>query len=310
MARDREELTAELVDLLRIRQNFEDEFDDAAAARLGVNRTDMRCLDILEREGPMTAGRLAELAGLTTGGITAVLDHLERAGYARRVRDPDDRRRVMVELDMEEMGKGGAEEIWGPLGEEAREMIGKLTDSELATVTDFVRAGLELNRKHLERIKALPPAGISESPRRLRGLLALAREVPDHVGLGYALAPRRLDDVLPGELGVGKVVPARQLHRLERAAQRRAEVLLRTEHRPQDLELLIGKPHDPHGRPSLVVAGTLGTPADGNGPRRAAQPASRSLAPGGAGIARCSPVTVRIRTATIRLSRTDSTRIS
>ena len=157
MARDREELTAELVDLLRIRQNFEDEFDDAAAARLGVNRTDMRCLDILEREGPMTAGRLAELAGLTTGGITAVLDHLERAGYARRVRDPDDRRRVMVELDMEEMGRGGAEEIWGPLGEEAREMIGKLTDSELATVTDFVRAGLELNRKHLERIKALPP---------------------------------------------------------------------------------------------------------------------------------------------------------
>jgi DNA-binding MarR family transcriptional regulator len=156
MTKEREQLLADLMAQLRTRQNVEDEFDDAAAARLGINRTDMRCLDILEREGPMTAGRLAGEAGLTSGGITAVLDHLERAGYVKRVRDTQDRRRVMVEIDLDGMGKGGAGEIWGPLGEEAMELFGRFSDAEIETITDFVRSGIELNRKHLERIKALP----------------------------------------------------------------------------------------------------------------------------------------------------------
>ena len=52
-----------------------------------INRTDGRCLDIVENQGPLTAGRLAELSGLTSAAVTAVLDRMERAGYARRVRD-------------------------------------------------------------------------------------------------------------------------------------------------------------------------------------------------------------------------------
>ena len=159
MSRDREEEAQELVNLLRIRQNVEDEFDEAAAARLGISRTGMRCLDILEREGRMTAGHLAEAAGLTTGGVTAVLDQLERAGYARRVRDEDDRRKVMVEIDRDAMGRSGAAEIWGPLGDEAERLIAGLSDAELRTVTEFVRAGIELNRRHIDRVKGLaaPP---------------------------------------------------------------------------------------------------------------------------------------------------------
>ncbi|MGH3128797.1 MAG: MarR family transcriptional regulator [Gaiellaceae bacterium] len=63
-----------------------------------MNRTDLRCLNIIENNGAMTAGRLAELSGLTTAAVTSVLDRLERAGYARRVRDQPDRRQVMVEV--------------------------------------------------------------------------------------------------------------------------------------------------------------------------------------------------------------------
>ena len=65
---------------------------------LGLNRTDTRCLDIIERLDGVSAGRLASEAGLSTGAVTTVLDRLERAGYARRVPDPGDRRRVLVEL--------------------------------------------------------------------------------------------------------------------------------------------------------------------------------------------------------------------
>ena len=65
-----------------------DRLDQAAADRYGLNRTDMRALDILGRAGPLAPTALARLLGFTTGGITTVLDRLERAGYIRRRPDP------------------------------------------------------------------------------------------------------------------------------------------------------------------------------------------------------------------------------
>lgn len=66
------------------------------ARRLGLNDTDHKCLDLLARNGPMTAGALAEATGYTTGAVTGVIDRLEAAGFAERDRDPADRRRVIV----------------------------------------------------------------------------------------------------------------------------------------------------------------------------------------------------------------------
>ena len=67
------------------------------AQHIGINATDMQCLNILDFEGPVPAGRLAELTGLTTGAITTSIDRLEKAGFVERVRDPRDRRRVVVQ---------------------------------------------------------------------------------------------------------------------------------------------------------------------------------------------------------------------
>src|SRR5687767_15738873 len=75
------------------------------AARAGITPTDLESLDLLRRLGPMTAGRLAELTGLTTGAITGMIDRLERRGYARREADPSDRRRVIVHADLERAGQ-------------------------------------------------------------------------------------------------------------------------------------------------------------------------------------------------------------
>ena len=103
------ELIVELLAAVRANQNATDQMDDAAARGMGVNRTDARCLDTIEQFGPITAGRLAEAAGLTTGAVTAVIDRLVAKGYLRRVADPNDRRRVMVEATEElERGAPGA----------------------------------------------------------------------------------------------------------------------------------------------------------------------------------------------------------
>ncbi|MZD06254.1 MarR family transcriptional regulator [Streptomyces sp. SID5785] len=73
-------------------------FQAAVAQSIGLNATDFNCLSLLDLEGPMTPGRLAERAGLSRGGaITTVVDRLQKAGFVQRRPDPEDRRRVIVE---------------------------------------------------------------------------------------------------------------------------------------------------------------------------------------------------------------------
>src|ERR1700743_128035 len=71
----------------------------ASAERVGINVTDLNCLNILALSGQLTAGELARATGLTTASITGVLDRLEEAGFVHRKRDAKDRRRVVVRLD-------------------------------------------------------------------------------------------------------------------------------------------------------------------------------------------------------------------
>src|SRR5438552_18607999 len=96
-ADSRAQLMNELADEVRANQRATAIIDELAGELMGVNRTDGRCLDLLEHRGQMSAGELARASGLTTVAITAVIDRLERAGYARRVADPADRRRVLIE---------------------------------------------------------------------------------------------------------------------------------------------------------------------------------------------------------------------
>src|SRR4051812_14928527 len=97
-AESRDDVLSEVAEELRLSSVTNDIADQVVADYLGLNRTDARCLDIIERLDGVSAGRLAREAGLSTGAVTTVLDRLERAGYARRVQDPGDRRRVLVDL--------------------------------------------------------------------------------------------------------------------------------------------------------------------------------------------------------------------
>jgi DNA-binding MarR family transcriptional regulator len=115
-------------------------FHQAVADRLGMNVTDHKCADILERHGAMTAGELAERTGLTTGAITGVIDRMEKAGFARRAEDPGDRRRVIIEPCRATMQR-----VIGPLfegmGRAAAELCAGYTTEELSVIRDFtVRA--------------------------------------------------------------------------------------------------------------------------------------------------------------------------
>src|SRR5687767_10391279 len=140
MSRDsKQELIAQLIATYRANTSQEGAFDALAAAKLGISPSDLRCLDLVQASGGMTAGELSRASGLTTGAVTAVIDRLEQAGFVRRLRDGSDRRKVNIEVTprhYEEAGK-----VWGPLMEDwQKTLAGRFTAGELRTITEFLRS--------------------------------------------------------------------------------------------------------------------------------------------------------------------------
>ena len=108
------------------------------AEALGLNPTDLLCLELIENEEPATAGRLAELLQLTTGAVTGVLDRLERAGFVRRERDPDDRRRVLVLIAPERQRE--LAQLLDPLGTAIDRVTEAWPEEDLRRALDFCAA--------------------------------------------------------------------------------------------------------------------------------------------------------------------------
>ena len=162
MSSRKRQLFERLLFEVRAAQSATDRFDQAVADTIGLNRTDMRCLDILDREGRLTAGQLAAHTGLTSGAITTAIDRLERAGHARRVRDTDDRRRVYVELTG--AARENAGRFYAEHAQVAESLYKRYSEEQIELLLEFVRGSRELNeRKAAELEAALEGRGRSGS---------------------------------------------------------------------------------------------------------------------------------------------------
>lgn len=112
-------------------------FDQQAAEELKLHPTDMQFLNLLDLLGPLTPGVLAQCSGLSSGGVTVVLDRLERAGYIHRVRNPEDRRSVLVELIPAREKQLTAN--YAPV-QQFRKALNAFSEAELETVLKFFAA--------------------------------------------------------------------------------------------------------------------------------------------------------------------------
>ena len=151
MKRSKRALVDEVIREFRVSGNLDNAFDNVAAGRLGINESDLHCLNIIENSGGLSAGALAAEAGLTNGAITGVLDRLEKAGFARRVTDPTDRRRVRVEVT--DAFYNFAERIWGPMAADWQSTLDEhFTAEELKLIAVFLRTTAEIGRRQLDRL--------------------------------------------------------------------------------------------------------------------------------------------------------------
>lgn len=128
-------------------------FHEAVAGHLGLGAAEWKCLGLLDQHGPLTASRLAELSGFTTGAITGIADRLERAGYARRAPHPSDRRSVIVQpRHLSELKKKVAP-IFQSLGQAMGEIARRYSAAELTAIGKFLRETTEVLRNETAKLK-------------------------------------------------------------------------------------------------------------------------------------------------------------
>jgi DNA-binding MarR family transcriptional regulator len=160
----RRSLPRQVLSSLRALSTEIDRLDQAAADRYGLNRTDMRALDIVGRAGPLAPTALARALGFTTGGVTTVLDRLERAGYVRRRPDPGDRRRQLVETT--EVTAVRDQEIFGDLIRSTRQFLETYTDEQLLVIDDFLDRTRKITAAYADTLSShrIPGAGNADTP--------------------------------------------------------------------------------------------------------------------------------------------------
>jgi DNA-binding MarR family transcriptional regulator len=147
----RQQLIEEVAAAMRALQRAVDAYDELVAARLGINRSDLRCLDLLHERGTMTAGQLSAGSGLTSGATTRMLDRLEQVGYIRRLPDKGDRRRVLVELTPR--AHKLATEFYGSF-EAAAAGLGRYRPDQLTLLRDFLDGGRRSYEQQSARLQA------------------------------------------------------------------------------------------------------------------------------------------------------------
>jgi hypothetical protein len=151
---------------LRRTSSFMHLMSQAAAERIGINATDLNCLNILGLGGELTAGQLAQATGLTTASITGVVDRLEEAGYgpgggapapgpARGA--PPPRRRVVIHLIVEPVVRDVVT-VFAPMMAEWKKIADGYTDEELEFILGVQAQTEQVLRDTIARLRGLDAA--------------------------------------------------------------------------------------------------------------------------------------------------------
>ncbi|GAB3231010.1 hypothetical protein GCM10027447_25830 [Glycomyces halotolerans] len=148
----RDAAVAEALNATRRLHSATEELLDAAAERYGINRNDLRCLEIIEREGAMRPGRLAQASGLSPAAITKVLDRLEAAGYVTRSGTGADRRaREVRTSDHHGLQR---RRTWQPVIDAASAVLADQERERLEDLASVLTSLAEANRRSAQRLRS------------------------------------------------------------------------------------------------------------------------------------------------------------
>jgi AraC family transcriptional regulator len=130
---------------------FQDEsaaLDDVAAQILGLHRSDLPCMTLLLFGGATAVNSLMAALHIGRGAMSAIVDRLELAGYARRRHDAD-----ILRIELTEHARRWIERIWGPLREEGGRLLGTYSTLDLAVIDAFLVRAREVQERQIRRLR-------------------------------------------------------------------------------------------------------------------------------------------------------------
>jgi DNA-binding MarR family transcriptional regulator len=131
-------------------------FHATIASLLDLHPTDYKVLGILERSGALSAGEIAQRSGLATASVTNLIDRLEQKRFVRRVADPTDRRRVIVEAVRDRLIE--ARSLFASTRRSLAQLFDRYSDRELSVIADFLRHNAERLRVETSKLVTVSPA--------------------------------------------------------------------------------------------------------------------------------------------------------
>jgi DNA-binding MarR family transcriptional regulator len=140
----------EVLDLLRQMTGQSVLLSEAIARHVGLSPSDLEVLGAIEQHGPLTAGQLGKLTGLSPAAVTGLIDRLERAGVAARRSDTTDRRRVLVEVSA---GAREVADLYVSLEQDVRRTLDGCTPAQLRVTADLLHELYKVGVKHVERLE-------------------------------------------------------------------------------------------------------------------------------------------------------------
>src|SRR3954468_12442090 len=154
MSAQRAQLIKDIVLAIQDEQTQNAFLSNAIAERMGLASTELEVVGTLVARGPLSAGDLAKRTGLTSGAVTRLIDRLVERGTVRRLADPSDRRKVLVEITPG--ANRSCEPFYGPIEREGTELLARLTEKELDVILKYLHVSYEFTKRHTERVAAMP----------------------------------------------------------------------------------------------------------------------------------------------------------
>lgn len=148
-------------------------FDDIAARILALDRGDLPCMTMLLFGGAASVDQLTAALRVRRSAVTATIERLQLAGYARRRPDGPGRNEARVELT--EHARQWIERIWEPLREEGGRLLRGYSTDDLALMGTFLVRAREVQERQARRLRKwldLPTSPARKS--HLRGGLSPA----------------------------------------------------------------------------------------------------------------------------------------